>query len=85
MAVTRLTYAQELERRLAKGQSFEKAHAGAIKAGVVKKTTVKSTKRKRPERDEKIVKRVARKLYEVFRGPKAYAGKKFTPSKRIRR
>ena len=77
MAVVRSQYAKELERRLAKGESFDEAHVGAMKKGAVK-----IAKRKRSDRDEKVIKRVARKLREVFYGPKTYAKKKFRPSGR---
>lgn len=75
MGVIRSQYVRELEEKMARGKSFEQAHKKAVK-----KTTVRPTKRKRPERDEGVVKRVARKLYEIFYGPKAYAKKKFRPS-----
>jgi len=74
MSVVRSRYVEELEGKMAKGEPFEKAHKKAVK-----KTAVKST-RKRSDRDEDIIKRVARKLYEVFYGSKAYAKKKFKPS-----
>ncbi|MCK4815855.1 hypothetical protein KA005_08795 [bacterium] len=74
MAITRSQYVRELEGRMAKGKPFEKAHEKAAK-----KATVKSVK-KRSDLNEKMLKKVARKLYEVFYGPKAYAKKKFKPS-----
>ena len=37
--------------------------------------------RKRPEQDEGVVKRVARKLRETFYGKRTYAKKKFPPSR----
>jgi len=74
MSVIRSRYVEELEGKMAKGEPFEKAHKKAVK-----KTTVRSVK-KRFDRDEDIVKKVARKLYEIFYGKKAYAKKKFKPS-----
>lgn len=92
MAVTGLKYAQELEKEMAKGKPFEKAHKKAVKKAAVKipkkkkpkqdKWVLISGKRKRSDRDEKIVKKVARKLREIFYGPKTYAKKKFRPSGR---
>lgn len=71
MAVTRSQYVRELEGRIAKGKSFEEAH---------KKAAKKATIRKKSKYDEKMVKKVARKLYEIFYGPKAYIKKEFKPT-----
>ncbi|GAH06924.1 unnamed protein product [marine sediment metagenome] len=74
MAITRSQYVRELEGRMAKGKPFDKAHKKAVKKAVARPT--------KGRYDEKFVKRVARKLYEVFYGPRAYSKKKFRPSKK---
>lgn len=76
MSVTRTRYVKELEERMAKGKSFEKAHKKAAEVADVR------PERKRSDRNKDIVKKVARKLYEVFYGKEAYAKKKFTPSRK---
>lgn len=75
MSVVRSQYVKELEGKMKEGKPFREAHKKAVK-----KTTVKPVKRKRSDQDKDIVKRVARKLYEIFYGPRAYSKKKFKPT-----
>lgn len=78
MAVVRTRYVKKLEEEMARGKSFAEAHKIASK-----RATVKSTKRK-PKYKKSLVKKVTRKLREVFYGKKTYAKKKFPPSRKRR-
>lgn len=74
MAVSRLKYGQELERQLAGGKSLAKADEVARKRWKTKQIKKRTS----------LLKKVSRKLKEVFYGEKMYAGKKFPSTRRKR-
>ena len=77
------TYNLAYEAEYKKTGSIEKAHAVAKRAS---KMPVKKKKKKMPIRKkEGLLKRTARKLRELYYGPKTYSKKKFTPSLKNRR
>ena len=74
MAITRSQYVRELEGRMGRGDSFDKAHKKSAE-----KATITPAK-KRSVQNERLIKKVARRLYEVFYGKKAYSKKRKKPT-----
>lgn len=67
-------YNKAYETAYAKTGSVEKAHIAAKKASKM------PAKKKKGKKKEGLIARTARKLKEIYYGPKTYAKKKFTPS-----
>ena len=68
------TYNLAYEAEYKKTGSIEKAHAAAKRASKM------PVKKKKKKKKEGLIKRVKRKLREIYYGPKTYSKKKFTPS-----
>lgn len=75
------TYNLAYEAEYKKTGSIEKAHAMAKRASKMPAKKKVSAKKKK----EGLIKRVKRKLREIYYGPKTYSKKKFTPSLKNRR
>jgi len=74
MGVRRLEYGKELEKGLTEG-TLEQAHERAVQRAQASRVA----QRKKAEED--LVRKVSRKLREVFGGGKTYAKKEFAPSR----
>lgn len=83
MGVRRHQYAKEVEKNIAKGMTLDKAHKAAVARSKVQPEVKTRTGKKVPS-EEGMLKKMKRRLKELWGGEKTYLPKKKKPKKTAR-